>query len=180
MLGSLCCLHTCIVRASQVLLVVKNSPANAGDIRDTGLIPGLGRSPRGGFSNPLQFSCLENPTNRGAWLATVHGVAKSWTQLKWLSMQKSSWVNLQLWFPQHIRYYTAFESQCLLLGITKFVLNFFLPLFLIKFGDRPWLGSSQGSGSPRIAIVQYEVTGTAPLIWETPHKDPDRKQLAIF
>ena len=71
--------------ASQVALVVKNPAANAGDIRDAGLIPGLGRSPGGGCGNPLQYSCLENPTDRGAWLATVHRVAKSQTQLKQLS-----------------------------------------------------------------------------------------------
>ena len=59
--------------------VVKNLPANAGDARDAGLIPGPGRSPRGGNGNPLQYSCLENPTDRGAWWATVHGVAKSQT-----------------------------------------------------------------------------------------------------
>ena len=65
--------------ASKVLLVVKNLLANAGDIRDTGLIPGLGRFPGEGNSNPLQYSCLENPMGRGAWWATVHGVAKSQT-----------------------------------------------------------------------------------------------------
>jgi len=63
-----------------VALVVKNLPANAGEIRDAGLISGLGRSPGGEHSNPLQ-SCLENPMNRGAWQATVHRVAKSWTRL---------------------------------------------------------------------------------------------------
>ena len=47
--------------------MVKNLPANAGDTRDTGLIPGLGRSPGGGHGNPLQYSCLENPMDRGAW-----------------------------------------------------------------------------------------------------------------
>ena len=56
-----------------MLLVVKNLPANAGDIRDAGLIPELGRSLGGGHGNPLQYSCLENPKNRGAWQATVHG-----------------------------------------------------------------------------------------------------------
>ena len=71
--------------ASQVSLGVKNSPANAGDIRDVGLIPGSGRCPGGGHGNPLQYSCLENPMDRGAWRATVHGVAKSWTRLEWLS-----------------------------------------------------------------------------------------------
>ena len=62
-------------------LVVKNPPANAGDTRDAGSIPGLGRPPGGGNGNPLQYSCLKNPMDRGAWQATVHGVAKSWTQL---------------------------------------------------------------------------------------------------
>ena len=51
--------------------------ANAGNVRVVGSIPGLGRSPGGGHDNPLQYSCLENPMDRGAWQATVHGVAKS-------------------------------------------------------------------------------------------------------
>ena len=59
--------------------VVKNLPANAGDV---GSIPVLGRSPGERNGNPLQYSCLENRMDRGAWWATVHGVAKSWTQLK--------------------------------------------------------------------------------------------------
>ena len=74
-------------RASQVMLVVKNPSANAGDIRDLGSIPGSGRSPRGEHGNPLQYSCLENPMGRGAWRATVHGVTKSCIRLKWLSTQ---------------------------------------------------------------------------------------------
>ena len=57
--------------ASQVVPVVTNLPANAGDIRDSGLIPGSGRSPGGWHGNPLQYSCLENPMDRGAWWATV-------------------------------------------------------------------------------------------------------------
>ena len=65
-----------------MVLVVKNPPANAGDGRDVGLIPGSGRSPGGGNGNLLQYSCLENPMDRGAWQATVHRVAKSWTRLK--------------------------------------------------------------------------------------------------
>ena len=63
---------------SQVVLVVKNPPANAGDIRDADLIPGLGRSPGGGHGNPLQYSCLENPMDRGTWQVIVHEV--SWTE----------------------------------------------------------------------------------------------------
>ena len=65
-----------ILRAT-VVLVVKNLPANAEDIRDMGLIPCLGRSPGGGHSSPLQYSWLENPMDRGAWQATVHRVTKS-------------------------------------------------------------------------------------------------------
>ena len=80
--------HNCM--SYQLALVVKNSPANAGDIRDEGLILGLGKSPRGGHGNPLQYSCLENPMDRGAWWATVHRVVKSWTWLKWLSTAHSS------------------------------------------------------------------------------------------
>ena len=68
-----------VLEASQVALVVKNPPANAGDMRDVGSIPGLARFPGGGHSNPLQHSCLENPMDRGAWRATVLGVTKSWT-----------------------------------------------------------------------------------------------------
>ena len=61
--------------------MVKNLPANAGDIRDMGSIPGLGRFPEEGHGNPLQYSCLENSMDRGAWQAIVHGVAKSQTRL---------------------------------------------------------------------------------------------------
>ena len=71
--------------ASQVALVVKNASAGARDVRDAGSIPGWGRSPEGGHGNPLQHSCLENPTDRGAWRATVHGVAESQTRPRQLS-----------------------------------------------------------------------------------------------
>ena len=69
-------------RASQVVPVVKNQPANAGGIRDvsvTGSIPESERSPAVGHGNPLQYSCLENPMERGAWQATVYRVEQSWT-----------------------------------------------------------------------------------------------------
>ena len=69
------------IRASQVALVVKNLPANAGDLRDLGSIPGLGKSPGGGLGIPLKYSCQENPMDRGSWWVTVHGVAKSRTRL---------------------------------------------------------------------------------------------------
>ena len=67
--------------ASQVALVVKNPPANEGNMRDAGLISGLGRSPAGGHGNPLQYSYLESLMDRGAWWATVQRVAKSQTRL---------------------------------------------------------------------------------------------------
>ena len=83
MFGFICLfMHIYTNEASYVLLVVKNLPANAGDIRDVGLIPGSGRSLEGGHGNPLQHSCLEIPKDRGAWRATAHRVTKSWTQLK--------------------------------------------------------------------------------------------------
>ena len=65
--------------AFRVVLVGKNLPANAEDKRDTGSIPGSGRSPGAGHGNPLQYTGLENPMNRGAWWATVHRAAKSQT-----------------------------------------------------------------------------------------------------
>ena len=70
-------------------LVVKNLPANVGNVRDTVSIPGSGRSPGEGNGNPGQYSCLENPMGRRAWLAMVYGVAKIRTGLKRLSTQAS-------------------------------------------------------------------------------------------
>ena len=71
--------------ASQVALVVKNPPTNAGHIRDVDLISGLGRSPGGGYGNPLPYSSLKEPLDRGAWWAAVHRITKSQTPLKHLS-----------------------------------------------------------------------------------------------
>ena len=97
------------IRASQVVLEVKNLPASAGDIRDAGSIPGLGRSAGEGHGNPRQCSCLGNPTEREAWQATVHGVSKNQTRLKQLSMHMHtglltggilSW-NSDLWVSEH-------------------------------------------------------------------------------
>ena len=84
--------------------VVKNSPANAGD---AGLIPGSGRPPGGRNGNPLQYSCLENPMDRGAWRATVQGVAKSQTRLKLLSThaQECSEYKLPPLFFAHVLYF---------------------------------------------------------------------------
>ena len=72
--------HLSLRRTSQALSG-KNPPAKAGDTKELGSILGLGRSPEEGNGNPLQYSSLENPTDRGAWQATVHKVAQSWTLL---------------------------------------------------------------------------------------------------
>ena len=70
--------------------MVKNLPASAGDARGVGLISGSGRWPGGGNGNPLQYSCQENSMDRGAWWATAHGIAKSWTRLSHEHMNKCS------------------------------------------------------------------------------------------
>ena len=92
-ISSLCSFCTSLysLRASQVVVVVNNPSANEGDIRDVGLIPrtcvpSREDPPGGGHGNVFLYSCLENPTDRGAWQATVHRVAKSWTLPKQLSM----------------------------------------------------------------------------------------------
>ena len=88
-----------------MVLVVKNSSTNA---RDAGSIPGLGRSPRGGNGNPLQYSCLEKPMDRGAWWAIVHRVAKSRTQLKRLNNGACTWL-----LGRHFSF-VHLTSECLL------------------------------------------------------------------
>ncbi|MEQ5220419.1 hypothetical protein ABN226_18705, partial [Morganella morganii] len=80
--------------ASQVGLVIKNLPANEGDIRDSGLISRSGRSLGEGNSNPLQYYCLDNLTDRGAWQATVCGITKSWTQLNDYQQQQNCWFTM--------------------------------------------------------------------------------------
>ena len=69
-----------------MVLVVKSPPVNAGDIRDMNLVPDWGRYPGGGHGNPVQYSCLKNPKDRGAWKGADHRVTKNWTQLKRFSM----------------------------------------------------------------------------------------------
>ena len=82
-------------RASQVVLVVKNTPANVGDVRDTGSIPGLGRSPGRGHGNPLQCSCLENPHGQRSLAGYSHGLTKSQTRVKQLSMHTQTETKFQ-------------------------------------------------------------------------------------
>ena len=86
-------------------LEIKDGPANAGAIGDKGSIPGLGRSPGGGNGNPLQYSYLENPMDRGACWATVHRVTMSQTRLKRLSMH----THMHAWL--HKRHDSALETE---------------------------------------------------------------------
>ena len=79
--------------------MVENLPANAEDMRDAGSIPGSGRSLAGEHDNPLQYSCLENPMDRGAWQAMVHRVTKNQTRLKQLSSNSSSRYSIGVGFP---------------------------------------------------------------------------------
>ena len=90
---------------SQVVLVVKNLPTNAGDTRDMGLIPGLGRSPRVGNGNHLQYSCLQNSMDRGAWRATSHGVER--VKTRWAGEHKSNykWHSSQNWNKKSLNLY---------------------------------------------------------------------------
>ena len=82
---------------SQVVLLVKNPPVNAGGTRDVDLIPGLGRPPGGGYSNPLQYSCLKIPMDRGTCGAIGHGVTKSRARLKQLHMRAHTSVHQVCW-----------------------------------------------------------------------------------
>ena len=100
--------------------MVKNPPANAGDIRNLGSIPGTGRSPGGGHGNPLRYSCLEDPMGRGVWWATAHRVAKSQTQLKRLNTHthihppphKSRVTNLMI-FPLQLMSHSNSTVYCI-------------------------------------------------------------------
>ena len=87
-------------RSSQMAPMVKNLPANAGDTRDAGSVPELGRSPGGGNGNPIQYSYLGNPTDRGAWWAPVHWAAKSDTAECWAQ---------GMWYPTITHNKTAFS-----------------------------------------------------------------------
>ena len=109
-----------------MVLVVKNQPANVGDIRDAGLISGLGRSPGGGHGNPLQYSCLENPTDREAWQAASigsHRVGHNWNNLartsfalKWVSCRQHI-VGSCRRFLKKLKTELSHDSEIPLLGI---------------------------------------------------------------
>ena len=101
------CWVICTFWASQMALMVKNSLANVGDIRNTDSIPGSRRFPGGGHGNPLQDSCLENPMDRGTWRATVHCFEKSQTRLPWPSMHTSMGILCLM----HIEHSSCLEEQ---------------------------------------------------------------------
>ena len=115
--------------SSQMALVVKNVPVNAGDVRDTGSIPGSGWSSGEGHGNPLQYSCLENPVDRGAWWATVHRFRKSRTRLKRLHRHTRI-------FSHHVFCtsldLTWYSNSLFLIPTVKF-----FPLFFILFTSFP-------------------------------------------
>ena len=103
------------VPISQVVLVVKNLPANAGDVSS---IPGLGRSAGVGNADPLQYSCLGNPTDRGAWQVTVHGTTNSWTQhththTLHVDLQWRYSLNLASLFSSHSYLFSTQYQQCI-------------------------------------------------------------------
>ena len=86
-----------VTKASLVALLVRNPPANVGAARDMGSIPGSGRSPGEWNGNPVQYSCMRNPTDRGTWWATVHGASKGQTRL-------SSWTSTRMWLTRTVNY----------------------------------------------------------------------------
>ena len=116
--------------SSQVVLVVKNPPDNAGDIRDVGLIPGLGRSPGAGHDNPLQYSCLENPMDKGSWWSRVHEVTK--VRYNWSDLTCKQWIQRQC---THLK-----GIKCIVLSILRNnILSGQNVLFLVQLLSCIWL-----------------------------------------
>ena len=119
------------LQASQVALVVTTPPADAGYPGDASLIPRLERSPGRGHSNPLQYSCLENPMDRGAWWATVHGVAKSRIWLKqcsmhaWLTTYTTKFLhkNLTVWCQNAFKKYFIYLAVLVTVVLEIFFLS---------------------------------------------------------
>ena len=122
--------------------MVKDLPSNSGDVRDVGLILALGRSPGGGHDNPLQHSCLGNLMDRGAWWATVHRLAKSWTWPKRLSTHTRpfawrAWVQMIMWWVGRLDdYWEVWRST-----IFFFCLSWPKYLLLISWGSAKFLSS---------------------------------------
>ena len=145
------------------------------DVRDTGLTPGLGRSPGGGHGNPLQNSCLGNPMDTGTWWATVHRVTKSWTQFKWFSIHMQSFYNC----PQRSHY------MLITIALALFKVNqyfnprehFIIPPITVTVLQRPflklrlWLGRNAWNFSGAIWTIYSEYENfevlhcLTPLFW---------------
>ena len=154
-------------QAFQVALVVKNPIANVGDIRDEGLIPGLGRSPGGEHGNPLQYSCLKKPMEKGAWRATVHGVQgvrHNWSGLACIHI----WVTHKLTLFPHYRIYEYLflkgKNLILLIFFTKVhvkslqVHTFLHVFFHSLFSDlNPWL-LEKIFFSPQVILVNFSIS----------------------
>ena len=102
----------------------KEPAFNAENIKDAGLIPGLGRSLGGGQDNPLQFGCLDNPMDRGAWQSMVHWVAKNWTRLKPLRMRgymQPKYTNVDILWKFHVQPFFHNTCQCVFLTWTLLI-----------------------------------------------------------
>ena len=153
------------IAAIQVALVVKNPSANAGDAKDVGWIPGLGKSPGGlGHGNPLQYSCLENSMDRGAWGVTVHRVSKSWTQLKRLSMHAHLQNNVKM-HPDYKTYISSwystipFHNECSMLPSKYFLslISRILSMFLIPFVPRLFKDSTWALFGKALKLYELKV-----------------------
>ena len=144
-------------------LVIRSLHVSAGDLRDAGSIPGSGRSPGGGNGNPLQCSCLENPMDRGAWWATVHGATKSQTRLQRLRMYAQlhgchsslrsfllcwSW-SLGLWVSQKIH---GSEETVLFTNAWLFPASSYRCMFSGEEGNRGWNKTKMQSCSLFVSI----------------------------
>ena len=148
--------------------VVKNPPTNVGD---SGSIPGSGRSPKGGQGNPLQYSCLENPLDRGAWQATVHRVTKSWTWQKGLSMH--AWRGHGGSVPHALPYaslslgYSWVFAQPCPSEPTKFLCPSVHRILQARILESVAISSSRGSSRPR-AWTQVSLTAARFFtVWAT-------------
>ena len=119
--------------------MIKDTPANAGDIWDVGLIPGLGRYPGGGHCNPFQYSCLENPMDRGVWWAIVHSVPKSWT---WMMRQLTRRIKVgYTWYISNVLHIRKLRLRDVMWLAPFLLIAFCLPqwgLFVKQY--LPWLG----------------------------------------
>ena len=148
---------------SQMSLVVKNLPANTGDVRDMGSIPGLGRSPGGGYGNPLQYSCLENPMDWGAWQATVHGsqrVRHDWSDLACMHAQRKLTAQGRQWSVQ--LWLLNLPSQPLWFAIPVFLLSFLALklVFLVALLPKLFFLRLANSPSPDLVFILFLVTGS--------------------